>query len=53
MVLGFVYKALAGSIFTTFAIVPAIADPKGFAEALYNWLGNLSGAFGHFIGGVI
>jgi len=30
MVLGFFYKFLAGSVITTFAVYPALADPKSF-----------------------
>ncbi len=53
MALGFLYKAIAGSILTSFAIIPAIADPKGFTEAVVQWWGNISPVFGQFIGGVV
>ena len=53
MALGFLYKAIAGSIFMSFAIIPAIADPKGFTEAVVHWWGNISPVFGHLIGGVV
>jgi len=52
MVLGFLYKAIAGSILTTFALIPALADPKGFTEAVIQWWGNITPVIGQLTGGV-
>jgi len=53
MVLGFFYKFLAGSVITTFAVYPALADPKSFVQGVTNWVGQFTPIVSDFIGGVI
>jgi len=53
MVLGIFYKFLAGSILTTFAVYPALADPKSFVEAVTNWFGQVTPIVTDVIGGVM
>ena len=53
MVLGFFYKFLAGSVITTFAVYPALADPKSFVEGVTNWFGQFTPVVSDLIGGVI
>lgn len=53
MALGFLYKALTGSIITSFAIVPALADPKAFLESAHVWWANIQPVLDQIIGGVI
>ena len=50
MVFGFIYKLIAGSIFTTFAVIPAITEPKAFTESLIAWWGNFSPVIHDLIG---
>ncbi len=53
MVLGIFYKFLAGSIVTTFAVYPALADPKIFIEGVTNWFAQITPLVTETIGGVM
>ena len=53
MVFGLVYKFFIGSITTTFAVYPALADPKSFIEGVTNWVAKLAPVVTDSIGGVI
>ncbi len=53
MVFGFVYKFFIGSITTTFAVYPALADPKSFLEGVTGWVAKIAPTVTETIGGVI
>lgn len=53
MVFGIFYRFLFGSILTTFAVYPILADPKSFFEGVTDWFTKITPVVSDLIGGVI